>query len=102
MTRVTFNAALIERSAIAKALIKVSQQTRILLYHRHTRTCTPHTHNVSILQAFRKCEEQSTRCVLLQTIQILSVAPTNCNHMLSVGGAEIICDSFTLPDPEQR
>ena len=68
----------------------------------HTLICIHIIIFVFYLQAFCKCEELSTRCFLLQAIQMLSVTPTNCNHMLSVGGAEVICDSFTLPDPEQR
>lgn len=53
-------------------------------------------------QAFCKCQEQSTRYILLRTLQLLSATPTNCNHMLSVGAAQLICDSFALPDPEQQ
>ena len=96
MTKVTFNAALVERSAIAKSLIEVRKCT-------HMHACTdPYIMFVFHLQTFYKCQEHSTRCVLLQTIQMLSETPTNCNHMLSVGGAQLICDAFTLPDPEQR
>ena len=42
------------------------------------------------------------RLEVLRTIQLLSVSPTNCNHMLSQGLAALICQVFSIPDSSQR
>ena len=56
----------------------------------------------SALQAVQLCDDHHVRLDILRTLQLLSATPTNCNHMLSVGGARIVCDTLSLPDPDQQ
>ena len=73
MTRVTFNASLVERSAVAMALVP----------------------------ALLLAEEQTVRLELLHALQLLSATPTNCNHMLAAGAARLLCQTLALSSDQQ-
>lgn len=57
---------------------------------------------VCVLQAVRLCDNHHVRLDLLHTLQLLSATSTNSNHILSVDGAQIVCDTFSLHDPDHQ
>lgn len=95
MTKLTYNAALIERSAVAKSLVEVSRSRCVL----PPPSCTV----VSIsMQVLSRVKDHSVRLEVLSTIQLFSTTPTNCSHMLSVQLATLVCQVICLPDPNKE
>lgn len=66
ITKLSYNAAIIERSGVAGKLTQV----------------------------FGNVEDIAVKNVLLNTLHVLSTTVTNCNHMLAVGGARLVCESL--------